>query len=108
MGCDHWDSGKDFYYHLEKEVGEVFVREPCLELGDLYGVFDEVPDPISTGCRSRANSAAWYEDSGDDGTLVCPLAPMVIRRHLKKLATELKSLNHDLLEKIFKEDTGRG
>ena len=107
-GCDHWDSSKDFYYHLAKEVGEVFVRKPCLELGDLFGVFDEIPDPPLTGCGSRSNVAGWCEDSGNDNAVSCPLAPMTIRYHLKNIATKLRSLNHDLLEKAFKEETGRG
>ena len=96
-GCDHWDSGQDFYYHLEKEIGELFIRKPCLELGDLFGVFDEIPDP-PTGCRL---AGGYGGGDDDDDTLSCPLAPIAIRRHLKKLATELKSLNHDLLKGAF-------
>ena len=105
--CDHWELGKDFYYHLEKEIGESFVRKPCLELGDLFGVFDRIPDPPSLGCGSRSTSAGWYDGDGD-GAFPCPLAPMTIRHLLKEIATELKSLNRDLLEKTFEEKAGSG
>ena len=105
--CNHWEDGINFYFCLAKEVGDVFVRNPCLELGDLFSVFHKIPDP-PPGCKPQPNSAEWYYDGDDDSeeAFSCPLAPMTIRDHLMTIVRELKDLNHTLLNKAFERGIG--
>ena len=104
--CSHWEDGINFYFRLAKEVGDVFVRNPCLELGDLFSVFHKIPDP-PPGCKPQPNSAEWYYDGDDDEAFSCPLAPMTIRDHLMTIIVrELEDLNHTLLNKAFERGIG--
>ena len=106
--CDHWDNGKDFYSRLAKEVGDEFVRNPCLELKDLFEVFDRIPDP-PLGCEPQPNSANWYyEDGNYYEEFSCPLMPMTIRSHLTRVVWELDSLNHTPLSEAFEKGIGSG
>ena len=101
--CEHWEDGRDFYSLLEKEVGDAFVRNPCLELKDLFEVFDKIPDPPRGGC-DLPKSADWYNEGGDDDAFSCPLVPMSIRRNLREVVVELQDLNYMLLRRAFAKD----
>ena len=106
--CDHWDDGEGFYFRLAKEVGDVFVRNPCLELKDLFEVFNRIPDP-PPGCKpTQPRSAEWYYDGGSDEGFLCPLVPMSIRHHLMEVAEELQALNGVLLRGAFEKGIGSG
>lgn len=102
MGCDceHWDSGKDFYYHLAKEVGGAFIRNPCVEFRDLLAVLDKVPDP-PLGCEPPSNTAEFYHYEDDKEVFSCPLLPMSIRKNLKDVAGELARLNHGMVAQAW-------
>ena len=106
-GCNHWDGGKDFYFRLAKEVGDVFVRNPCLELKDLFEVFDKIPDP-PPGCKPNPQSAEWYYEDGGLDAFSCPLVPMSIRNNLLKVVVELQDLNRRLLDKVFEKGIESG
>jgi len=105
--CYHWVDGEDFYSRLAKEVSDVFVRNPCLEVKDLFEVFDKIPDP-PPGCKRRENSAEWYHNGGADEAFLCPLLPMSIRNNLTVVAKELKRHNHKLLDEAFGKGVGSG
>ena len=105
LDCDHWDDGEHFYFRLAKEVGDLFVRKPCLELKDLFEVFDRIPDP-PPGCKPGAREAEWHYDGGDASAFSCPLMPMSIRNNLLTVSMELQDLNRRLLEKAFEKGIG--
>ena len=105
VSCGHWDDGEDFYSRLAKEVEDLFVQYPCLELKDLFEVFDRIPDP-PPGCKPEARSADWYYDGGDDSAFSCPLMPMSIRHNLRGVFVELQALNRRLLTKAFGKGIG--
>ena len=105
--CDHWDDGIDFYFRLATEVGDLFVRNPCLELKDLFEVFNKIPDP-PPGCKPQPRSAEWYYDGCCDEGFSCPLLPMSIRNHLMEIAVELRALNGALLRGAFEKGIGGG
>ena len=105
--CDHWDNGQHFYLRLAKEVEDVFVRNPCLELKDLFEVFGKIPDP-PLGCKPQPNSAQWYYGMDVEGVFGCPLLPMSIRHHLIEVFIELESHNRTLLHRAFEEGVGSG
>ena len=98
--CDHWSDGQDFYFRLAREVGDLFVSRPCLELKDLFEVFDEIPDP-PLGCEPPPNPANWYCGDPDDEAFSCPLAPMSIRGNLSDVVERLQGTNFKLLNKAF-------
>ena len=100
--CNHWRDAEDFYSRLTKEVSDVFVRNPRLEVKDLFEVFDKIRDP-PPGCELPENSAEWYYDAGSDEPFLCPLLPMSIRKNLTVLVRELNALNHTLLDTVFKK-----
>ena len=71
--CEHWESSEGFYDRLEKEVQNAFIRNLCLQLKDLFEVFNMIPDPPN-GCDPNSNSANWYESEvmiGTVGTRMC-------------------------------------
>jgi len=103
--CDHWNDGEQFYFRLAKEVGDLFVNNPCLEPKDLFEVFGRIPDP-PPGCKPGARSAEWYYEGGDDSAFLCPLVPMSIRHNLQKVSEELRDLNYGLLRKAFEKGIG--
>lgn len=103
--CDHWDDGKDFYFLLAQRVKDTFVRKPCLELEDLFGVFNTIPDP-PPGCKPAPQPAEWYYDRGDEDAFSCPLLPMSIRDNLGYVVRELRDLNRRLLNEAFEKGIG--
>ena len=103
--CNHWDDAKDFYFRLAKEVEDAFARNPCLELKDLFEIFDKIPDPL-LGCKPEPESAEWYYDCDNYKAFSCPLVPMSIRKNLQGVVRELHDLNQRLLEKAFGKGIG--
>ena len=98
--CEHWDNGKDFYYRLAKEVGDVFVQNPCVEFRDLLAVLDKVPDP-PPGCEPPTNPAEFYHYGDEEEAFSCPLLPMSIRNNLKDVARELVRLNYGMVARAW-------
>ena len=100
--CDHGEICKDFYFHLERAVEEVFVENPCVGSKDLFAVLDKVPDP-PLGCAPPPDSKSsdYYYVAGEMGAFNCPLRPMSIRRKLAKLADEFSTLNRTMLDETF-------
>jgi len=105
IDCDHWNDAENFYFHLTKEVGDLFIQNPCLELKDLFEVFDRIPDP-PPGCKPVAQSAEWCYDFEVYNAFLCPLIPMSIRNNLQKVSRELRDLSRRLLEKAFEKGIG--
>ena len=104
--CNHWDDAKDFYLRLAKEIGDAFVRNPCLELRDMFEVLDKIPDP-PLGCKPPSNSAEWYYECGEYEVFSCPLVPMSIRNNLVDVSSKLEGVNRTLLDKTFGKGVGR-
>ena len=98
--CGHWEDAKDFYFHLEKEVGDAFASKPCLEVKDLFGVFDRILDP-PPGCEPPPDTAEYYNLGDNQEPFSCPLLPMSIRNNLSEVVEELTMLNHKMLNEAF-------
>jgi len=105
--CGHQYDAKKFYVRLAKEVEDVFIGNPCLELKDLFEVFDRIPDP-PLGCKPDPLEFEWHQDTGSDYAFSCPLAPMSIRNNLRRVVRELQDLNRRLLNKAFEKGIGSG
>jgi len=103
--CDHEGDGDDFYFRLEKAVGDAITLNPCVESKDLFAVLDKVPDH-PPGCKPPPHSAEFYRYGDDRGVFECPLQPMTIRNNLVGVADEFDALNRKLLEKIFGKEGG--
>ena len=100
--CNHWDDGKDFYFHLGKAVEDAFALNPCVGMKDLLVLLNKVPDPPA-GCEPATNSAEWCEEECADHEFDCPLRPMSIRERLSAVAGRLSALTSTMLEGVFKE-----
>jgi len=98
--CGHWDSGRDFYFRLQKAVEDAFADNPCIESKDLFAVLDKVPNP-PPGCRPPLNSAESHHAGGGRNTFNCPLQPRSIRDNLALVAEELGALNREMVEEAF-------
>ena len=98
--CAHWEDAKSFYFNLTKEVEDEFTSNPCVELKDLFEVFDRIPDP-PPGCEPPRDAAEYYQDGGDDEPFSCPLLPMSIRNNLYEVVMELAMLNRRMLHEAF-------
>ena len=111
--CSHWKSSKGFYDGLKKAAQDAFIKNPCLQLKDLFKVLDAVPDPPA-GCGPYLNSADWYGDEGYEcydrymDVFSCPLMPMTVRENLKRAILSLEELNCKLLEEAFPKEVGSG
>ena len=106
-GCDHWEDAKDFYCSLSREVGDAFVRNPCVELEDLMMVLNKILDP-PLGCEPESYSAEFYAYGGSEAEFGCPLLPATIRGMLNKVAINLGNFNRTLLREVFGEGIGSG
>ena len=101
--CDHCgQDARDYYFHLEKAVKDVFAYNPCVESKDLFAVLDRIPDP-PPGCKPLPKSADWYSGGGDEDAFTCPLKPMTIRRMLANVAWGLSRHNDEMLRVHFGE-----
>ena len=105
--CGHWEIAKDFYFHLEAEVEDAFSVNPCLEVKDLFGVFDRIVDP-PRGCTPPPDTAEYYWTGGDEEPFSCPLVPMSIRNNLSEVVEELTVLNVKMLNEAFGMGIRRG
>jgi len=83
--CIHRDSGKDFYFRLERAVEDAFCSNPGLTSDNFFAVLHKVPDP-PLGCKSLS---------------------MAIRNRLMWVAEELGKLDRRMLGEAF-EGIGSG
>ena len=105
--CSHRKGSKDFYFRLERAVGDAFARDPCVGVKDLFAVLDSVPDP-PPGCAPLLDSESgdFYDDMGADDAFSCPVQPMTIRRKLANLAGDLSRINRKMLGEAFGKGSG--
>lgn len=104
--CEHCgEDVQDYYFHLMKEVEDVFVENPLAQFKDLVVVLGRIPDP-PPGCERLPKPGDWYYEGGDEEALSCPLQPMTIRGRLSDVADDLRLRNVEMLRKFFVRGAG--
>ena len=105
--CNHGETGKEFYFRLEKAVEEVFVENPCVGSNDLFALLYKVPDPpLGCGPSPYTESGEHYYDACVMEAFNCPLRPMSIRGNLTGIVEELTRINRTMLERAFGKESG--